>query len=230
MRGALVRDQGGFSLTELLMAMLVGSIVLWGLMTIFVQGIGTTMKVGDRVEAQQRGRLAMDRIETVLNSQVCLDATKPPVIAGSGQAVTIYADLGNEQFTPQQYRFVYDPAARTITEQQYDGTGTVPDVTFPATPSRTNVVAAGVVPDRVGGVQQPIFRFYRFEADGTVNMSNPLPTPLSTADAGRTIRIAVAFQAVPDRTGREDARGMTIDGQAISGSADPAHPADGPNC
>jgi prepilin-type N-terminal cleavage/methylation domain-containing protein len=155
----LVDDERGFSLTELLMSMVIGSIVLWALMTVFVQGVGGTMKVSDRAEAQQRGRLAMDRLETVLNSQVCLDATHPPVIAGDGQSVTVYADLGDVAFLPKQYRFVYDPAARTLTEQQFDGTGTVPNLTFPATPSRTASLAPGVVPDREGGVQQPIFRY-----------------------------------------------------------------------
>jgi prepilin-type N-terminal cleavage/methylation domain-containing protein len=226
----LVQDERGFSLTELLMSMVVGSIVLWAMMMLFTHSVAPSMEVGDRVEAQQRGRLAMDRVETVLNSQVCLDTNKPPVIAGDGQSVTVYADLGDEQFTPQQYRFVYDPAARTLTEQQFDGTGTVPNLTFPGTPSRSRIVGSGIVPDRVGGVQQPVFRYFKFETDGTVNPNNPLPTPLSTADAGKTIRVAVAFQALPERTNKEDPRATTLEGQAVVGSADPAHPTDGPNC
>src|SRR3546814_17531974 len=55
-------EEAGFSLTELLTAKVIGSIVLWSLMTLMTTGLHKSLEVGDRAEAAQNGRAAIDRM------------------------------------------------------------------------------------------------------------------------------------------------------------------------
>ena len=109
-------DQSGFSLIELLMAMALGSIVLTALMTVFLNGITGAVRVSDRVDALQRGRVTMDRAVTLLNSQICLvnpDGTgQPPILDGQNNQVTFYAALGVVDSDPTIYRLRYDSGTK----------------------------------------------------------------------------------------------------------------------
>ncbi|MBI5105566.1 MAG: prepilin-type N-terminal cleavage/methylation domain-containing protein [Solirubrobacterales bacterium] len=230
---ALARDESGFSVTELLMAMSIGSIVLWALMQFFVTGIKSSNELSDRVEAAQRGRLAMDRVTTLMDSMLCLNAATPPVVAGStGTSVTFYADLAGASATPVKYQLTYDAATKQLNEAQYVGQGALPGaITYPGSPTRTRVLATNVVPARDGaGAQQPVFRYYAFQADGTVNEAAPLAVPLTAGDASTVVRVAAQFRANPERTKAEDPRSSLIAGQSIVASADANTPAAGPNC
>jgi prepilin-type N-terminal cleavage/methylation domain-containing protein len=230
----LRRDESGFSLIELLAAMAVSSIILTAVMIVFVNGVQGAAKVNDRVDSQQRGRLTMDRIVTLLSSQVCLAASQPPIVAGStANSVTFYGDLNGASNQPRMYRITYDPAAKTLTEFSWTPSGSLPGaVTYPAAPSVTRQLATGVLPALdSGNVAQPIFSYYRFEADGTVNLANPIPSsPLVATDADDVVEVGVTFAIVPGRTKTLDARSTMISGQALAGSANPASPSAGPNC
>jgi prepilin-type N-terminal cleavage/methylation domain-containing protein len=152
-------DESGFSLTELLAAMAVGSFVLWAAMQIFVTGIQSSARVGDRVEAAQRGRLAMDRLTTVLDAQVCLDSTTPPISTGQDQSLTFTANLGRVDADPIRYVLRYDSTSNRLLEDQYDPSVDVNGVvTYSGTASRTRTLATGVVPERdSSGTQVPMF-------------------------------------------------------------------------
>ena len=55
--------------------------------------------MSDRVDAQQRGRLAMDRVTSLLSSQVCVSSSIPPLIGvgSTDKSVTFYGDLHGRQ-------------------------------------------------------------------------------------------------------------------------------------
>ncbi|MFN8176292.1 MAG: prepilin-type N-terminal cleavage/methylation domain-containing protein, partial [Solirubrobacteraceae bacterium] len=55
-----LRAQGGFTLVEMLMALLIGSIVLGAAMNIFMAGQRSSTRVQDRAESVQRGRVVME--------------------------------------------------------------------------------------------------------------------------------------------------------------------------
>ena len=76
--------------------MVVGGIVLAALMTTFVGGVQGSSRVQDRVDAASRGRLAMDKVTSLLNSQVCVvtksadglsDLSLPPIVPGVSNAI-----------------------------------------------------------------------------------------------------------------------------------------------
>ncbi|MCW2993492.1 MAG: prepilin-type N-terminal cleavage/methylation protein [Conexibacter sp.] len=222
-----LRDERGFSLIELLVAMALGSLVLTAVMTVFTTGIAATSKIGDRVDSGSRARIAMDRITTLLDSQVCLrnsgDSTTQPAIppivgpSSTGTSVTFYADLSGASDTPSKYTITYDATAKTLTESKYAGAGALPNVTFAATPT-TTVLTDAVQP--VG--TDPIFTYFVFSSDGTVNEAAPV-TPSATNQL-QIVRVGVKFQANSARTKTGDSSRSIVSGQGIVATADPTDP------
>ncbi|MBV8258610.1 MAG: prepilin-type N-terminal cleavage/methylation domain-containing protein [Actinobacteria bacterium] len=58
-----LRDEHGFTITELIVAMVVGLIVMTGVVQIMVSGMRTSADATARIAAQQNARLALDRLE-----------------------------------------------------------------------------------------------------------------------------------------------------------------------
>jgi len=226
-RRELLRDERGFSLIELLMAMALGSLVLTAVMLVFTTGITASSKIGDRIDSASRARDAMDRITTLLDSQVCLrnsgDSTTQPAIApivgasSTANSITFYADLNGATDTPSKYTITYDPAAKTLTQYKYLGSGLLPNVTFASSPVTTllsdNVQQAGAV---------PVFSYYVFSSDGTVNEGAPV-TPSATNQL-QIVRVGVQFQANSARTKTGDASRSVVSGQGTVATADPTDP------
>ncbi|MDX6703679.1 MAG: hypothetical protein QOF26_3905 [Baekduia sp.] len=219
-------DERGFSLMELLTAMVIGSVVLTAVMSIFLTGISKTAQVNDRVEAAGRARLAADRAVTLLDAQTCVDGISPLIDAQADQ-VTFFANLGTVDAEPKQYRMRYDAAADTLYEEQFDGTRVKGVLQFPAQPSRTRVLGTGLLP-----VNGAVFTYYKFLDTGVV-LTTPLSqtaTGLSVVDRQQVVRVGVGLNALPSRTTSAPGVGTTIDAQATVASADPSNPNKGPNC
>jgi prepilin-type N-terminal cleavage/methylation domain-containing protein len=236
-RRRLRTDESGFSLIELLVAMVIGSIVLTAMLTIFLTGVNSAAKVNDRVDAAQRGRAAMDRVVTLLNSQSCLvlnDGTSsPPIIAATDSAVTFYGSLGIVDSDPTIYRVRYVSASKTLFEDQFRPTRTNGVLTYASTPNVSRAIATGIVATTSGA---PIFSYYAFVDDvgPTLGMIDPTPlataSGLSSADVLNAVRIKVQFSAQPLHTQASDPRRTSLEGTATVGSANAGEPTKGVNC
>jgi prepilin-type N-terminal cleavage/methylation domain-containing protein len=81
-------EEQGFSLIEMLTVMIIMSVVLTGLTTLFVQGSNAELDMNRRFEAQQASRVALDKIRREIH---CAQgaATSP----ASGEAPSITLDL-----------------------------------------------------------------------------------------------------------------------------------------
>lgn len=223
-------DQSGFTLPELLTSMLVGLIVLMGAYMLIDHATSASTAIANRQDAVQRGRAAMERITSALRSQVCLGENTEPITAGSADGVTFYANLSSNPDSAQQRTIAFNPAARTITESIYTGTGVYPDLTFPTKPTqvRTLLQSAGrMVED---GVTQPIFRFFTYKVNGAPGEMLPLAVPLSAADASRVVMVKVALFAKPDTNTPKDPEATSLQSDVYVRLADPTRPAEGPRC
>ena len=223
----LRHDERGFSLMELMMAMAIGSIVLTMVMSIFVTGLTRSAQVGDRIDAAAKGRLAVDRVVTLLDAQTCVDGNAPLLDAQSG-TVTFYANLGQVDDDPRQYRVRYDAAADQLWEDQFDPYRVAGVLTWPTTPSRSRLLAGDILPQ--GG---KIFSYYKFSTTGATAGQvdpSPLATPATASDRQQVVRVGVDLNAVASRTKADDATRTVISGQAVVASADPSNPNKGPNC
>lgn len=195
-------NEAGFTLVELLVALMIGMLVMIALLTIVDQSLPATNRIMARVDAQQRGRTALEELEQQLHSAVCLD-TGPdssgnetyatPIISAGANQVTFYSGIVNGDagaatnpppvFAPQKVQYIFDPTAGTIVEHQWQGTGSIPNVQFPATATSTRTVLGRVqtVPGASG-----IFTTYAYD---------PTTEALTaTTDPTKVAQIGVDFQ------------------------------------
>jgi prepilin-type N-terminal cleavage/methylation domain-containing protein len=218
-------DQSGFTLPELLTAMVLGLIVLLAAALLLDSSVSRSQEIADRQDAIQRGRQAMEIVARNVRSQVCLKDQRPIAI-GENERVQFYSDL-SETDAIKLRTIRYDATTKRLLEDVVNGVGTFPDLTFPGA-ATTRWLLEGVQP--VTGV--PMFRYYD-PVEAASNDPDPMPTPLSLADRQRVVLIKVAFVALPTRTATlstaaEDS--TTFETDVYVRLADPTKPLEGPRC
>jgi prepilin-type N-terminal cleavage/methylation domain-containing protein len=239
----LRREDDGFSLVELLTAMAIGSVILGALMLTVTRATGFSIQTSNRVEALQQGRQTMDRVVTLLNSQICLvrsdGSGTPPIIVGDANQIAFYASLGAVDTAPSIYRLTYNPATRRLTQDRYDPTGTTANPAYPgypASPTRTTVIGTNLLPSSAGA---PIFKYFKFVTTegptlGMVDLSDPngLSTPLTAAQQAVTVRVTTSFIAQPLKVKSATAvkQATTLEGVGVVASANPGEPDKGVTC
>lgn len=186
-------DERGLTLVELLISLVVGTMIMLAAYGLLDSTWSGTRRINDRVEATQRGRLAMAEIVRQLRSQVCVQPGSAPIVDGRGDSVTFYSFTGTGPYSPERHTIQFDPQTRSIVDHVYVGQGTPPEMTYPAAPTRRRILLTDVV--RAG--EAPIFSYYAWTSSGSVVPSVQLATPLSAADAARTVRVVVQFRALP---------------------------------
>jgi len=228
-RLARLRDQRGFTLVELLMTTVIGTIVLLAAFTIFDAALHAQTRVDDRSDMVARGRTAMEQVVQQLRSQVCLGPGYPAVTYGDGSHVTFYADLADTTFVPQKRDLTF--SGGTLTERDYTGSPSSgnPPYTFAATPSRTRVIATSLVNQTQGATTIPFFTYYSFNAANPVRPANLLAVPLSATDMARVVQITVAFGALPSR-GVSKLPAEPFTANVFVRTADPTDPDHSPLC
>ncbi len=137
-----LRSQEGFTLMEMLVAATVGFVILSATLGLLESTLRLDNGVMAKTDAQQRGRLAMDRITQELRSQVCLNLTTPAIlpVKSTADSVTFYSDFGENVKAPPMLRTItFDAASGNIIESDVAGAG--PDggpFTYTATPTKAD--------------------------------------------------------------------------------------------
>ena len=183
------RDERGFTLPELLVAIPIGVIVLLATFLTLDSSVVLTGKVTDRVDRTQRSRVAMEDITRKLRSQVCPDIGKSALISADDYSVKFYSFLGTRPFVPDIRQISWDTNTNSIIERKWAGSGAAPGTTWALTPT-TRTVLSDVAPTFVSGnsgLRGPIFKYY------TGGSQTPLATPLSATDLTGTSRIGLSF-------------------------------------
>jgi prepilin-type N-terminal cleavage/methylation domain-containing protein len=226
---ARLRDERGFTLVELLMTTVIGTIVLLAAFGIFDAALHAQTRVDDRSDSVARGRNAMEQVVQQLRSQVCLGPGYPAVAYGDGSHVTFYADLADTTFVPQKRDLTF--AGGTLTERDYTGTPQAgpPPYSFSGTPSRTRVIARNLANQKQGAATVPFFTYYSFNAANPVRPANLLAVPLSAADMARVVQVTVAFAALPSR-GASALAAEPFTANVFVRTADPTDPDHSPLC
>jgi prepilin-type N-terminal cleavage/methylation domain-containing protein len=226
-----LRDQRGFSLTELLVAVTIGMVVLFAAWAVFDRTISASGQVADRSEALQRGRLAMEVISRQLRSQVCVGDT-PPIVAGSGDlSVTFYADLtdGTPANPIKKRTLSYSTATDTISESVASSTGTYPTLTF-GTATTTPLLTKVDQILETNGTLRPIFRYYGYQTGTTNGTLVPLSSPLSGTDVKRVAVIKVGFRAFAVRPISKDSDSTVLENDVYTRTAVPTELQGQPEC
>jgi prepilin-type N-terminal cleavage/methylation domain-containing protein len=224
-----VSDERGFTLTELLVAMSVGIVVLLAAFTVLDRSFSASSQIADRSDALQRGRLAMDLVTRQLRSQVCLGTSSDPIVAASNDSVTFYADLSDGTQQVQRRTLTYSPSADTLTQSVIHGAGTYPNLSFNSPPA-TETLLTNMEPIMDGSTARPVFRYYGYKAGGALGDLEPLSAPLSPANLSRVAVIKVGFRSFAARRLNDDSNSVVIEDDVYVRLADPNNLAEGPVC
>jgi prepilin-type N-terminal cleavage/methylation domain-containing protein len=84
-----VREESGFTLTELLAAMTILLVVMGGLTTVFVSALRAETDLDQRFQAQQDARLALSRLRREAHCASSATATGPTVTLTLGSYCTV---------------------------------------------------------------------------------------------------------------------------------------------
>jgi prepilin-type N-terminal cleavage/methylation domain-containing protein len=194
MRARLV-DERGFSLVELLAALVVGSIVLFAVFGLLDTAVRLQAKSVDSLDATDRGRVGIDQISQALASRICLGSATSLVDARDDR-VELYASLAPESGS---VRLIVQRRRLTVVgaDMREDVWTSSPPAAPPSlppanttTPTTTRMVVTGI--RQTAGA--PYFRY--FANQGTPPAPTlQLATPLSAIDLARVAVIRVAFTA-----------------------------------
>jgi hypothetical protein len=223
-----ISDERGFSLTEHLVAMFIGMIVLMAAFMLLDRTFTASGQIADRSDALQRGRNAMEQITRELRSQVCLGTTAP-VVSGSDLSVTFYADLSDGSTPIKKRTLTYDATADTITDSAITGAGTYPALTFNGTVVN-NLLLNKVEQIMDGSTARPVFRYWGYKLNTTIGELEKLATPLSAASLKRVAVIEVGFRSFAARPVMNDKDSATIQDNVYLRNITATDFQNGPSC
>ena len=169
---ARLRSEQGFTLIEVMVALMIGVVVSGATLAIVIVSVHLGSNYTDRVDANQQGRLAMEKITQALNSS-CVTPNQAPILAGStGTSMTFYSgDLTNDNpgAIPNQVTVSLasaQPAPLLMTTQQL--TGTAPTWTAASTPATVYTLAPSVAQTVSSGATVPLFQYYGYGSGGAL--------------------------------------------------------------
>jgi Tfp pilus assembly protein PilW len=199
-------SESGFTLVELLVSMSLGMIVLFAVLNLLDASGHAGARVTDKSETVQRTRIGLDRATRVLRTQACGDSSTPPIISGSGTAVTFYSDTNSSTtFAPRKITLSY--ANGSLTQQTWIPTNTASPWTYNTSPTTTRVLIDSITP-----IAGTVFTYYSW-TDLTTPVSSPLSTDLSGTtlpdnSIAKIVKVDVGFQANA-QSGRVSKAGQT---------------------
>jgi type II secretory pathway pseudopilin PulG len=204
----------GFTLVEMLVAMVSGMVVILATLSILDISISQSARTTERVDANQRGRLAMEKILLDLHS-TCTSFRTTPVEEGSGPTKIIFlAQTGAEASFASVIKHVISLTEEGKLIDTYyvsNAGGSSINWSFPATPTGTQTLLTGVTQsvDPSSGETIPVFRYYRY-VEGNLS-STPLPVPLGNNNAEETAEVTVSFTVAPSFTAYHATAGTKSD-------------------
>ena len=195
MTRARIRDERGFTLVELLAAMVVGSIVLFAVLGLLDGAVRIQARTADQIETTDRGRVAIDLISQGLGSRICLGQV-PSLVAAGDDSVEFYASLAPERagvrLEAQRWRLTFSGGA--IRQEMWTSNPPVSPPDLPpavaTTPTRSRQLVSGV--GTIGTT--PVLRYYAYAGNPALP-TQQLVTPLSADDLRRAVLIDVSFTA-----------------------------------
>ena len=229
MRGLSLREEGGYSLIELLLTLVLGLVVLLAAAAALQTFTKTSTEVEDRTVNAQTTRLAMDVVMRSLRSQACPAPGASSVLAGDTQTLQYVADLGDGTTAPEKRTLRFDPVTARLTEERFAGTFT--DATKQTTTFAA--VSGGVkqLLDRVGPAgTDPVFAYFAYDTSVPPKAVQQLTVPLSAADLKRVARVRVRIKRGGVAGNRNPKTAITLDDEVTLRSVDPSDPVPLPQC
>lgn len=170
------RDQRGFTLTELLIGIVLSSIFALALFAFFFSGVDSARTTESQARAQMEGRAAIDRLERDIRQAISPDlGITSPVIALSPTSLELYADPSRTLAArvPRPQRVRYSIVANQLVRQTADPVGATAPFTYGA------YGASDILVERLAN--GAVAAFAATAADGTVLPATPTATEIRDA-------------------------------------------------
>ncbi|HEY1778801.1 MAG TPA: prepilin-type N-terminal cleavage/methylation domain-containing protein [Solirubrobacteraceae bacterium] len=212
--------EDGFTLIEVLVAMVAGLIVSAAMGAIVVTSVHLGATTTDRVDANQQGRIALEKIVQQLDS-ACVANTAAPIISNGATG-----PVGNPALSDGTHIWFYTAVApgQTVTDtatlnpslvEIYLSNGSLKETAYPwaggtaPAPANTNpwyfswttnVTSYTLLPNvaQVGSTA-PIFQYYGYTSPvGTLSTTPYSTSPsLGATNASTTAQVSINFLALP---------------------------------
>jgi prepilin-type N-terminal cleavage/methylation domain-containing protein len=220
---ASLRDEHGFTMIELLVAMSMGTVVCFAAFLLLKFTAADVSRITERVHVDQTGSVVLERIMLELHS-TCVTPDVTPIQAGSTENVIKFISEGGKQSAFEKvylHEIFYTPAEGakegTLTEQSYQSIPppagkAAPEYTFSKAPTTKVLLLTGVKKSETKeGKAIPIFQYFRYyrKSDpspvyGQLNTSPMTATELAKEEEAEEVaKVTVAFTLAP--TGKETA-------------------------
>jgi len=228
------RSQGGFSLPELLVAMMIGLATLLAVFGVLDVSVKQSNAIAGRVNATQRARIAMDQITRQLRSQVCYSTDIHALTDARDDSVTFHVDLSDGTRLIERREIAFSTVTKKITERTWAGvanTGAGLPILFP-TLTRTRVLADDIVraPVLERPPNAPLFRYYRYDTSIPPRPVIQLTTPLSADDLKLVAKIDIGFTSLPPASRTTPSASVTLYNEIYVRAANPNDPVPKPIC
>lgn len=218
----------GFTLTEMLVAMLVGIVITGALLAILEFSLRQNSRISDRVQTDRTGRLVLAKITDELRSSctgfgataIQAPSTTPtsPLAAGNGANLWFLSAYGNSTSGSavitglKQHDINWTETSQnssgerlgTLTDYSFTGSGSSPSWTFPSltTANATaTVLAKNVIPPSKGTT---VFHYYKYDTSSTSSTYGELielsssELPLTTTTAKTVAKVSITFTQAPE--------------------------------
>ena len=193
-----LRSEHGLTLIEVLVATIISLVVTFAAFSILDISLSQSTRTADRVSADQRGRLAMEKIILKLHTSCVAPETTPVEVGSEGNKLLIVSQTGSEasfaQVELHEISFTETSGKGKLTDTSYLNTGTAPapNWEFSKTVHNTTTLLTGV--GKSGAT--PIFQYFKYE--GSELSKTPLTGVLNATTAGEVSAITVSFTATPE--------------------------------
>lgn len=229
-----LREEHGFTLIEVLVAMSLGIIVSGIALSLLNFTTADVTRISERVHADQTGRAALEKLMLALHSS-CVAVKAEPIRAGSTEKKLKFiseTSPENEHGEPSAslptitlHEVVYTEGSGktegTLTENSWPSTNksysSVTELTFneKATPTKRKLLNGIKQTENTKKELVPVFQYYRYyrESDTKPTLGELDPTPLSVPlekEAPDVAKVTVSFSALPE--GKENKEDTSLGG------------------
>lgn len=208
-----LKSERGTTLIELLVATTAGVVVMATLSLLIITVLHGSARVSARVDATQRGRIAVTRVIEQLHS-ACLSPRVAPVLEkSSGTVLRFIHAVGSQgsQVAPAATRTEIKYSNGTLTQIHEAGTGAYPNTTYAAPVTMT--LATKVAPI---APSTSIFTYFGSISGGSVGEIVPGASGLTSAQAAGVIEVRVGLTASPGTSPVKDSgAAASVKGSAV---------------
>jgi hypothetical protein len=194
--GRISRETSGVTLIEMLVGIVTGLIITGAAFTILEFSLSQTARIADRTSADQRGRVALEKLQLELHSS-CVTILVNPIQKESTSTDLIFLSKtapNAEPFFTSMTKHEVFLSEKTLYDAIYYSTGGTESTkwTFAAKPNETNTLLTGVTAPTSG----TMFEYLRYT--GT-SLTTLLPSPkLTEAEAKLAARVNIRLLVSPE--------------------------------